>query len=263
MKRISFITILCLISFVLLSQKGELGIYGGVVYYVGDINPARHFLLSKPAFGILYRYNINTRLTLRAGGSYGTLKADDIRTDFIPERQLKFSSKIYDLSVIMELNFLDYFTGSTKSYVTTYIFGGFCAFHFNPQADGVKLRNIGTEGQNDPDSGREKYSLISFGMPFGLGVKYSFTKRLAISLEWGIRKTITDYIDDVSTTYYFEEGNPQQNSLSDPTGTFGEGMQRGNSQDNDWYNFSGLILTYKFSLSKSFRCIDFQERPSF
>jgi hypothetical protein len=36
----------------------------------------------------------------------------------------------------------------------------------------------------------------------GIGFKYTIDRRWGISLEYGFRYTFTDYIDDVSKTYY-------------------------------------------------------------
>ncbi|PLW97021.1 MAG: hypothetical protein C0591_07680, partial [Marinilabiliales bacterium] len=70
-------------------------------------------------------------------------------------------------------------------------------------------------------------------------------------LEWGMRKTFTDYIDDISTTYY-----TTGDVVSDPTGMHSAGMQRGNEGNDDWYNFTLLSVTYRFNLYGSRKCKD-------
>ena len=48
------------------SQVSELGITGGVSYYIGDINPLRHYPANTHlAGGLLYRYNFDPRYALR------------------------------------------------------------------------------------------------------------------------------------------------------------------------------------------------------
>jgi hypothetical protein len=73
-----------------------------------------------------------------------------------------------------------------------------------------------------------------------------------------MHKTFTDYIDDVSTTYYLVgsaiKPDDQAGMLSDPTRNHFAGMQRGNSKSNDWYSFSGLTVTYKFDLKGRRKC---------
>jgi hypothetical protein len=231
----------CVVSY---GQKGELGIFGGGSYYIGDINPAKHFLLTKAAYGIFYRYNLDTRLALQASYNRGKLVADDGISKFIPERALRFESVINDFSLRFEFNFLDFFIGSKRSFFSPFIFGGASLFTFNPKRDGVELKPIHTEGK--------KYSGISVAMPFGIGFKFSVSDKLGIGIEWGMRKTITDYIDDVSTIYNFEDSEDRY--YTDPTGQYEQNMQRGNSQNNDWYNFTGISISYKFNLLNQHKC---------
>ncbi|HKL39473.1 MAG TPA: DUF6089 family protein, partial [Cryomorphaceae bacterium] len=86
--------------------------------------------------------------------------------------------------------------------------------------------------------------------------KFNIAGNFAGSLEWGMRRTFTDYLDDVSTSYVdegilIEENGPLSAELADrsivatgPDGT-NTGMQRGETNREDWYVFTGLILTYK------------------
>ena len=88
------------------------------------------------------------------------------------------------------------------------------------------------------------------------------SKLIGVGAEWGMRKTTTDYLDDVSTTYYFDGPTaipPTINQLaSDPTLTHTTGMQRGNSRNTDWYSFAGVSLTFKIRMLKSESCLDNQ-----
>ena len=91
----------------------------------------------------------------------------------------------------------------------------------------------------------------------GGGFKIAVNKTFNIILEYGIRKTFTDYLDDVSTTY--TGGNlmvsPLSNEMSDKSlnGPQAKDFQRGNSKDNDWYTFTGITLSFKI-LSEKERC---------
>lgn len=244
------------------AQEVELGVFGGVSYYLGDINPGKHFSQVKPAYGLSARHNFNKRVAVRLSAFRGQLFASDQVIQFETDRMLKFRSNITDISVQMEFNFLPYFTGSLKEYLTPYIFGGFSAFFFNPKSDGVELREIGTEGQLVGFLGRDKYPNYSFGVPFGLGVKYSLTDRIGLTVEWGARKIFTDYLDDVSTTYYLDGPNINPNDieqlLSDPTRSKLPEMQRGDPGNNDWYFFSGITISYMFDLSGGPKCLNEQ-----
>jgi hypothetical protein len=124
---------------------------------------------------------------------------------------------------------------------------------------------LGTEGQGDAGyDGRKPYDQFAFAMPFGLGVKYSLNKIFGVSAEWGMRKTSTDYLDDVSKTYYLDLSGVNPSSAtteqlaSDPTLSHNAGMQRGNSRNKDWYSFAGVSLTVKIRMLKREKCLDHQ-----
>ena len=51
------------------------------------------------------------------------------------------------------------------------------------------------------DGFSERYRLTEVAIPMGLGVKYRLTERFILGLDAGLRKTFTDYLDDVSGTY--------------------------------------------------------------
>jgi hypothetical protein len=242
------------------SQDYEVGVYGGVSYYLGDLNPGVHFQNVQPAYGILLRYNIDTRWAVKMSGYRGTVKGSSAQSTFLPDQELSFESPVTDISAEAEFNFLEYFVGSRRNFVSPYIYAGVSVFFFNPKSGGTSLRTLGTEGQNIGYDGRKPYSLVGFDIPFGLGVKFSVSRKIGLAVFWEMHKTFTDYLDDVSKTYYLEGPmiNPDEPSqyLSDPTMDHQPGMQRGNSRNYDWYSFSGITLTYKFSIHGSRKCHD-------
>jgi hypothetical protein len=243
-------------------QTMEVGLFGGISYYLGDLNPGKHFLQPEPAYGVLARYNLNSRWAFRAMGYRGHVMGDDAVSKTNENRNLKFRSRVTEFSLVAEFNFFEYFTGSKRDVVSPYIFGGAGVFLFDPEADGVALRDIGTEGQQSGFEGRSPYNRYSLAVPFGLGVKFSINSRLALTAEWGMRKTFTDYLDDVSKTYYLEGSQidpaNQAQVLSDPTFAHQPLMERGNPETRDWYNFSGVTLTYKFRIFSRKGCPDQQ-----
>lgn len=52
---------------------------------------------------------------------------------------------------------------------------------------------------------RKEYDLTQINIPYGIGVKYFVTERFTLALEIVNRKTFTDYVDDVSTTYIADQ----------------------------------------------------------
>jgi hypothetical protein len=279
MKKNIIIILTVLLSFSLKAQRNEMGIMLGTTYYLGDLNPSKHFFLTKPAGGLVYRYIISQRWAFKMDGIIGSLEGNDAKAKFNEARNLSFRSPLFEASAQLELNFLPYMTGNNKKdYFTPYIFAGASVFSFNPKAqyDGTwyNLQPLGTEGQGTSLTSQQPYSLTTVSFPFGLGIKYSVGKTVCIGAEWGLRKTTTDYIDDVSTTYadpvvLGAEHGQIAAILSDRTneGTGqavdNTGLQRGNSGTKDWYSFAAFFITFKFKLKNDNSCPVYQKHYKF
>lgn len=248
-------------------QYAEIGLSGGCMYYLGDLNPGKHFQMVKPAFGGFLRHNFNERLAVKAGLTYGHIAGDDAVSGNHPERNLNFESSITDISATFEFNFFDFFIGSQNHNFTPYMHAGASAFLFNPKGsiNGslTELRSVGTEGQGSaiyPE--RKKYGKFGLSVPFGIGVKYSISNFVGLSLDWTLHKATTDYLDDVSTTYYLDLAGSdpgevtQQALLSDPTLSHNAGMQRGDSQYNDWFSIVGLSVSFRVNYFDRQRCLN-------
>lgn len=242
------------------SQDLEVGLTGGGMYYIGDLNPGKHFLNTQVAYGLVVRYNIDTRWSVKMSAIQGKVKGDAAASGFLPDRGLSFSSQVTDIAAVAEFNFMPYFTGSSRDGISPYIYAGFSVFFYDPVNSGISLRDMGTEGQNLGYEGRKPYATYSFSIPFGIGAKFSLAKRLGLQVYWEVHKTFTDYLDDVSTTYYLNGRSITPDDLagiaSDPTRNHDPGMQRGNAKNNDWYGLLGISVTYKFNLLSSKKCRD-------
>lgn len=238
------------------AQRSEVGIFAGGSFYLGDLN-TQLFSQTKLSVGLLYRYNFNTHWALKSNLFYGKLQGDDAKHN--NPRNLSFHSPLFDFSIQAEFNFLSYFTGSDNLYRwSPYILAGLSAFYFTPEAlykgNWVDLKSLCTEGQGL--SGYAKpYSLFQMAIPFGIGVKYSLAKNLCLGMEWSMRRSFTDYVDDVSKTYVdpnlLSSINPLSPVLADRSNPPHEaGSARGISSNKDWYSFIGLFLTYKIDINK-------------
>ena len=246
----------------------EVGPHVGVSYYMGDLNPMIPFAQSRLQYGGLVRFNYNNRWTFRFDYSRATVTASDEVIKWRPERCLNFTSKINDFSLMAEFNFLEYYTGNPKKNVSPYLFGGISVFQYTAFANVgdqlVDLSDYATEAAEDPDAKWYdrmfgKTSPIGVSIPFGVGVKMSLSRHMAATIEWRMQKTFTDYLDDVATVYpeqhaiyHAEDGNDYD--LTDPTGNFLEGQQRGNSAFNDWFGMARVSLTWKFNLPDGRGC---------
>lgn len=242
------------------AQDMDVGLTGGGCYYLGDLNPGKHFLFTQLAYGVLARYNLDTRWAVKVSAMQGTIMGYSDQSTFLPDRGLSFTSKLTDISGAVEFNFMPFFTGSHMNAISPYIYTGLSVFFFNPVSNGISLRSLGTEGQNMGYEGRSPYGSVSVSVPMGLGVKISIAKQWGVQAFWEIHKTFNDYLDDVSTTYYLSgpaiSPDDQAGVVSDPTLNHEPGMQRGNSSNKDWFAFFGVALTYNFKLLASKKCRD-------
>jgi hypothetical protein len=250
-------------------ENTEIGLLGGVSYYLGDLNTT-HFFQPSPAAGLVIRKNIDERFSYKAEALFLPLQSDerDSKDTIAFNRRLHFMSSVFELSGQIEFNFLPYESGNPLYTWTPFIYTGISIFHHNPQAENsatngewVNLQELGTEGQGTtlfPD--RKEYSLIQFAIPMGGGVKIAVNKSFNIILEYGARKTFTDYLDDVSTTFVGGNGDPYPIEMTDeaiemsdpisllyPDLTHSKGDQRGNPDKKDWYSFAGITLSFKLN----------------
>ena len=249
----------------------EFGIFLGGSYYIGDLNRAHLNSLTQPAGGVVYRYNFNPRFDIKANLLFGSVKGDDSQSGVPSQvtRNLSFKSPITELAAEFEFNFLEYTLGNTKTPFTPYVFAGVAGFRFNPQGqigdNYFNLQPLGTEGQGTVLNSSKRYKLMQISAPFGLGIKASISKMIGVSLEWGWRKTFTDYIDDCSKTYVDPVqltalSGPSAAYFSDPSlvadHTANIGKQRGNSRTKDWYSFAGIMITFKLR-AKAMKCYSY------
>ena len=246
----------------------EIGPHGGASYYMGDLNPTIPFAMADLQFGGLVRYNYNNRWTFRFDYSHVKVKADDTQLNWRPERGLNFTSKINDFSLVAEFNFLEYYTGNPKKNVSPYIFGGISVFQYTAYANVgdvlVDLSDHATEGPEDPDAKWYKKmfgktSPVGVSIPFGFGVKFSLSRHMAATVEWRMQKTFTDYLDDVAKVYpeehaWYTDDEGNSYDLTDPTGNYLAGQQRGNASFNDWFGMARVSLTWKFNLPDGRGC---------
>ncbi|MFT4019264.1 MAG: hypothetical protein QM668_20035 [Agriterribacter sp.] len=123
----------------------------------------------------------------------------------IPLQELTLTTEIYP-TVLLEQDEKDLYHKFRP-----YGIIGIGVFHFNPQGEyinqnGVKsmvdLKPLRTEGQGMPGyPDRKEYALTQINIPYGVGIRYYFSDNISVAFEAVNRKTFTDYLDDVSTTF--------------------------------------------------------------
>ena len=247
---------LCVGTGQLRAQRSEVGVGAGVSFYLGDLNPKKVFYDSRACASLFYRYNINTRWAFRFSGSYGRIMAHD--ADFDNPRNLNFRNDLGEIAAMMEVNFVNFFTGSEQHRFTPYLAFGAALCFSNPQGlytkDGssrwVALRPLHTEGQGLSQYNVKEYSLTQFAIPFGLGFKVSISQHVALGIEWVMRWTVTDYLDDVSGNYVSpgvlrSEYGDEAAYFADPTESHKVGSQRGDKSSFDWYSFTMFTVSIR------------------
>lgn len=242
-------------------KQVNLNLFGGFSNYSGDLQEKQFTLnQSHAAFGAGLSYEIMPKLLVRGGLIIGKLSGDDKYSskELNRRRNLNFTTMLYDASIVADYSLYDL----PVKRITPYAFAGIAMFGFNPYTHdtaGAKwyLRNLSTEGQGlfeYPD--RKKYKIMQFSVPFGLGVRVRITDNAYLGYEVGLRKTFTDYIDDVSKTYIDEallasnrsakavELAFRSNELKNVNLPYPQdGEIRGGEKYKDWYYFSGITLS--------------------
>lgn len=242
----------------------ELGAWGGVSNYFGDLNTNWRVNRLHLAGGLGARYNFNDRLAMRLGFTYGQISAydSDSKNEFELRRNLSFKSNIFDGTAQFEFNFMPYVHGHRDYFYTPYLFAGFSIFNFTPRTelDGewYDLPKYGTEGQFRG----EEYNTTQGALAYGIGFKMDLSYRWSFNVELSARKVFTDYLDDVSGVYADVRDIRAQRgeigaALADRSlePKIGEpGRQRGNGKSNDMYAFLTFGFMYYFG---EIRCPEF------
>jgi hypothetical protein len=159
-------------------------------------------------------------------------------------RNLSFYTDITEFTSQFEFNFLPYHTFVINNYFSPYLYLGIGFGWINPKTslngNEYELRAFLTEGQSAP------YNKMQLVIPFGFGFKWKLNHRFLFSCDWGLRRTFTDYIDDVSNYYPKDptEMSTTAQALSNRTlETDGKniwGTQRGNPHRKDLYSFTTI-----------------------
>ena len=208
----------------------EIGIGVGPLFFLGDLGGTQgvgktfvkdvNFPLTKLSKGIYANIYPTDFLGLRIAANHGVLEGDDSQID--PKggdemarlnRNLKFKSSLLEAYGAIEVYptiFLEQYDG-LQGKLRPYGVIGIGMFKFNPkgeyiapngQKQWVELKPLKLEGQGMPEySEKKEYSLMQMHIPMGFGAKYYIKENLYVGIEVLHRKTFTDYIDDVSTTY--------------------------------------------------------------
>jgi len=237
-------------------NRWELGIFGGISNYMGDLAPDPLFKESHPAVGLALKRNSNPYFSYTLSLNYGTISGNDSNSVTLAPRGLKFESVIVELSTQVEFNFFKFGTPEVfgAKRFSPYVFTGLSFFHFDPTVtyNGklYHLQTERTEGQGIVKNAPDQYKLYQFSIPIGGGLKFNLSDKFNLMLLAGYRATFTSYLDDVGGLYpdkallVASKGGDLSAFFSDPTHIGETGGQRGNRDKLDWYMFYGITLSY-------------------
>lgn len=263
----------CLSFIISSAQITQLDFMGGVSYYTGEMNRFALPVQLKPSGSVGLKFFMNKRIVLKAGYSFIRITGKDEGAEFEwqQNRNLAFSNNIHEFTGGVELNFKDYLPDDMLDYpFTAYMFARLGFFHMNPKGtyndNPIELQPLGTEGQGSENGTKQKYRLNQLVIPFGFGFRINMNEWSALNIEYGVRKTFTDFLDDISG-YYVDPtvlaatngqvaSEVSDNSKQQISDSFGNGRAtRGDPTTNDWY--MQCCVGISFTLKGRDKCQNF------
>ena len=248
----------------LLAQTWYVGFGPGASQYTGDIpDRSAQALFRGTASGGIH-YFTGKRFHLSLTGTTTQLRAMDANTDELKSRGLSFTTWMTEAALMGRFDLISRNNGKFRAYATA----GAAVFYVNPWTfgaggDKVSLYPLSTGGQGlsqYPDV--KEHQKINASIPFGGGIDVAFIKRTRLEFDFIVRKTFTDYIDDIGSIY------PDRNVLLNARGAAAvayawrgtgaypaAGSARGDSKNMDMY--SSFNVRLKLPLTK-----DDQKQPA-
>lgn len=209
-----------LFSASLWSQTYEVGAFLGGANAMGDVGSQKQINPSSPVFGLLFKWNKSQRYAWRGQLSYAKLNFEDQASSDPSRLQRGFSSdnSILELSAGLEVNFIPYNLHRFGPVFSPYMYTGLTVlrseyFYF----DQGRVQNI-----NKQDT--------SFALPLVFGAKSRLGANSVLGAEIGARYTFTDNLDG---------SNPINSNFAD--------YSFGDPNNNDWYVFTGISITFTFT----------------
>jgi hypothetical protein len=197
------------------AQIHEIGVFVGGSNYIGDVGSTTYIAPNEPALGLLYKWNKSPRHAYRFSYAQSKISSNDLNSKETSrsQRGYHFENSIKEVSLGLEFNFFDFNLHESSTKITPYVFSGVSYFLSKYTLTDTQI-GISLEGRAE----RRK----SIAIPMILGIKSNISSSLILALETGARYTLTDNVD----------------------GSFNQNF--GNLNNNDWYVFSGVTLTYTF-----------------
>ncbi len=222
----SILLFLCLITTSAYSQFHELGLFLGGSNYIGDIGTDRYIDPNSPALGLVYKWNVTDRYSLRGGFTFTKLTETEYNNSDLNRfrRSYKVDNNIQEATVGIEFNFKEFNLHDADFNFTPYLFYGLSYFRYDQYY-------ILPNGQFNPPTyinyGKDK----KIAIPFILGLKLNPNPLFILGFEVGVRYAFTDNLDG---------SNPENQFANELDYKFG------NIANNDWYIFMGFTISFTF-----------------
>lgn len=221
--RFLIIPILSLLSFQINhAQINEIGVYIGGSNLIGDVGATTFISPNSLAWGALYKYNRSTRHSYRLSIIQANIKAKDSDSNDPrrQERNYDVDTKILEFSAGIEFTFKEFNLHTGRTIGTPYLFSGITGTRHsnNYYLNSTQI----SEGDKKSWTG---------AIPMGIGYKTNILGKFILGVEVGARYTFTDNLD----------GNFPENESN-------QQYRFGNINNNDWYTFTGITLTYTFGI---------------
>lgn len=197
------------------SQIHELGVFIGGSSLIGDARESQ-ITPNQFALGGLYKWNRSSRYAWRISGIISRFQAFE-------DQPLK---TVGELSAGLEFNFFEFDLHQSGIKHSPYIYTGISTVIFRESYINTSGESINT-GNTD----------LALGIPITFGYKFRFSQSFILAAEIGARYTFTDNLDGSD---YIDNSND---------------YRFGNLNNNDWYVFTGITLTYTFGRNPCY-CIN-------
>lgn len=200
-----------------IAQKYEVGVFAGGTFYRGEVSK---FSWRTPggAIGLMFRQNWTPPFSTQISVFTGMIQAkdsDNPNDEIAQQRNFYFKTKLFEIALTGQYNFRNFNYYIDGSSWTPYLFGGVALFNMSVQ--------------DIPDGTPPSYSSMQFAIPFGIGAKFAINQNWNFNIEFGARKTFTDYLDDILVRW---GRNPQ--------------LFTGNPNNKDTYFLLSMGVSYIF-----------------
>jgi hypothetical protein len=221
MKFYIIIFVILTTPFIINAQTYEIGGFLGAANYIGDVGKTTFIAPKTPVYGGIFKWNRSPRHSFRGSFLFGKIEGDDSQSNDPRrvERGYQFENSLVELSVGLEYTFWEFSMYSGQGAHTPYLSTGFTFLGYNSLIKKNDDRII-----KDSDAS-------TLAIPMTVGYKTTLGQNFVLAAEIGARYTFTDNLDG---------SNP--NKVRDNQ----DDVSFGNINNNDWYVFTGITLTFTF-----------------